>query len=103
MTVRVLPEDLPVISGQLGAVLATLTSAVATMPGGKPVPAGADAASAMVATAMAVYHEDFSEVTGLGMSYLASGSQTLVPVGIDYRAADIAGGGDVSARGLTLI
>lgn len=104
MDLEVFPEDLPIISAQLNANHASLNTMMAA--GASTcvplVPSGADAVNAWIQFELAKCGVRFIGHTTPGLGHMLAGSEILLPVSANYRAADIAGGIEVNTQGAAL-
>ncbi|NNH73234.1 PE domain-containing protein [Nocardia uniformis] len=97
MFLNVDPEQLPITGAQLTAANQVLESALsATAATAVPVPAGLDTVSFAATAALALHAVTFYSNAVEGAIQLQAGAIQLGPTGVNYRAADTAGGGSVA-------
>ncbi|MFE3029119.1 hypothetical protein ACFXO9_30960 [Nocardia tengchongensis] len=99
MALEVLPEELPVISAQLGANCASLTSVLSTAAASlMPVSYGIDSVGLWVHNTLTGFNPRFFGATEPGIANMLPAADCLVQIGNDYAAADATGGAAVDAR-----
>ncbi|WP_327146951.1 hypothetical protein [Nocardia sp. NBC_01327] len=100
MALEILPEDLPVISAQLSANHASLTSVIAAAAAAAlPGSAGCDAVStSIIGPAFHAYQPQFFGVTATGLAHMQTRAELLGPVSLMYAASDQTGGAEVTAQ-----